>query len=589
MNRGKSSGKESHEQWTIVGRRWLYRNQALHLQWPKSILVARTNKLRIGGTLETEVMKSRGQQKKVMLTWKLSKRGRGKNKGWGCERRKVAWKWGDSASLVSVFRIQQKRKWTNALRNEVQLPRWFAGTACSRLEPRRILKILATHVPVRLLQMPSSVWVVQVVWRNTCFLQSKSDISGFVFAPYASSRNIFSWLDYRSLEASSAAHPLFSDIAERYLYADIVLGRSASVTITQLLNLFSERPHIASRVFSLTIAISSNYSLTYENLEAYPPVISLLQNLRKITIEHPHEFWSILPQSFRLSLETSLRWSSIQELGVTGFIVIPLSLLHNCKGIKILKLKGCIIYDLGDLELNSPHDRSLIKDLSIVDVRGTSLKRLTPWIVKSCKQLRYFQFSSYRSQTLEGDFSLIIAPILTSCSDSLTTLDMDLMSSCRCHATFTSYFIFSELITILARHRSRTPDPKPPFSPSSQRSHFPRQNIWLSRDHRAFYTLFTTHRTSRSYAGPAAAYPPPPYRLDLGYQFAWLFRSRLDFTGFFPCYSWSLSQGCRSVYHQKMVHDRMGRPWYHSPYHEVSEYKKDGRTGHPCHCFATEI
>jgi len=263
--------------------------------------------------------------------------------------------------------------------------------------------------------------------------------------------NIFSRLDYHSLEASSAAAPFLSRIAERHLYADIALvawygckDSKLPLTIAQLSNLLSERPHIASHVFSLTIEISQSISVD-QYLEAFPQVIRLLQNLRKITIERPHgppyfwdEGWSKLPESFRSSLEYSLRLPSMQELEVIGIIAIPLSFLHDCTGIEILKLQGCTI---SDPELNSPHGGPLIRDLSLVDVRHSSLKRLTPWIAKSCKQLQYFRFSPYSRP--EREFSLTIPPILFSCSNALTALDIDLVSSCRRH--FSSPL--SELIT----------------------------------------------------------------------------------------------------------------------------------------------
>jgi len=52
---------------------------------------------------------------------------------------------------------------------------------------------------------------------------------------------------------------------------------------------------------------------------------------------------------------------------------------------------------------------------------------------------------------------------------------------------------------------SRTPDPNPSLSPSSQRSHFSCENILSWGNRNAFHTLSCIHG---NYARPSAAYPP---------------------------------------------------------------------------------
>ena len=138
-------------------------------------------------------------------------------------------------------------------------------------------------------------------------------------------------------------HPIFSRIAEQHLYADIFLCYSIAawrgckdskllVVIEQFSNLLSERPHIASY---LTIDI---YDDVLGGLGAIPMP-------RGFSPQLWHEGWS---KTFLVVIGgNALRLPSIQELPVevTGFIQIPLWLLHYCKVcIKTLKLERCALY-----------------------------------------------------------------------------------------------------------------------------------------------------------------------------------------------------------------------------------------------------
>jgi len=265
--------------------------------------------------------------------------------------------------------------------------------------------------------------------------------------------NIFSRLDSSSLEASSAAHHLFSCIAERHLYADICLDAltietqwvsdskmdsKTSITVVQLSNLLEERPHIANYVFSLTIVLSD------EIAESSLPFMTLLRNLIKMTIENRsgvHKFKKLtLPKSLQLSLENCLRLPSIQEVEVTG-IEIPFSFLHHCKGIKTLKVEGCD--KLAGPELDSSNDGPFLKDLIVIDVRVQALKTLAPRMAKCCKRLQHFTVSPYYN---EPEAFLAIELIFISCSNTLTSLDIDLGFFCKLILYFHSELIYQSLV-----------------------------------------------------------------------------------------------------------------------------------------------
>jgi len=308
--------------------------------------------------------------------------------------------------------------------------------------------------------------------------------------------NIFSRLDSCSLEASSAAHHLFSCIAERHLYADICLDAltietqwvsdsKTSITVVQLSNLLEERPHIANYVFSLTIVLSD------EIAESSLPFMTLLRNLNKLTIENRsgvHKFKKLtLPQSLQLSLENCLRLPSMQELEVTG-IEIPFSFLHHCKGLKTLKVEGCA--KLARPELDSSNDSPFLKDLIVIDVRVQALMTLAPRMAKCCKRLQHFTVSPYYNDT---EAFLAIEPIFISCSNTLTSLDVDLGFLCKLIPYFHSELIYQIPCVRLIYSLS---DPKPSISPSSQRSHSPRESVLWGKNHKALRTLFGIHRPS---------------------------------------------------------------------------------------------
>ena len=266
---------------------------------------------------------------------------------------------------------------------------------------------------------------------------------------------IFSYLDLHSLQACSKACPIFSRVAERYLYVDITLHGyelehrdwshwTLPLNVTQLSSLLSEQPHIANYILTLTIYAAGQNERLYQFVDAIPPILDLLQKLRKLTVQRPWRclyvlsvdgnWWLELDGIFGLSLLKSLRLPSMEEACFAGMIRVDRSLLN---GIKSVKLDACSISVIRDSEDPSSDDSyPSLKDLSIIDMQTSSLVKLAScyWPAKCCKHLQHFQFSScFR---IFGDPFAAIEPILIACSNTLTTLDVNLKSFCKLNPIF---------------------------------------------------------------------------------------------------------------------------------------------------------
>jgi|SRR6266545_7127661 len=259
---------------------------------------------------------------------------------------------------------------------------------------------------------------------------------------------IFSCLDVNSLKASSKVHTLFSRVAERHLYTDIALQNSEKLKcsdyqlpleVGQLSNVLSERPHIANYVLSLVINAGSNNELLFPFLEAVPSILALLPKLKMIRLNCPTgwaEFnkYPNLPESFRLSLAKSFGLLSMKEVEFYG-IKVPLSLLHRCGNtIERLVFDHCIVPKPDDSEVeSSSSDCPPLKNLSITELDNQSLKTLVHWVANGCRQLRQFRFSPFDKK--DDEPFILIKPILESCSNTLTVLDIDLASLCKLDST----------------------------------------------------------------------------------------------------------------------------------------------------------
>ena len=259
---------------------------------------------------------------------------------------------------------------------------------------------------------------------------------------------IFSYLlDVDSLEATMKAHPLFSRIAERHLYANIALHNyyvpdchnwQLPLEVGQLSNLLSERPHIANYVLDLTIDIGEDDDKLFPFLEAIPSILPLLLKLRSLRLLRLSSLWTLfeefpnLPENLLLSLAKSIQMPSMKCVDIYG-VAIPLSLFHQCcNTVEWLVLNLCTIsepdHSASEVE-SSSSDCPPLKDLWIIEV-DPSLETLVPYIADRCRQLRHFRFAPFYVEPLD-----LIKPIFESCSNTLTVLNIDMDEFCKVNST----------------------------------------------------------------------------------------------------------------------------------------------------------
>jgi len=266
---------------------------------------------------------------------------------------------------------------------------------------------------------------------------------------------IFSYLDVHSLKASSKAHPVLSHIAERHLYVRITLQNHEeynssdswlSLEVGQLSDLLSERPHIANYVLFLTINVGEGDDKLFPFLEAIPSILALLLKLRTVVLNWTSTMGRVkfnkypnLPEDFCSSLAKSFELISMKKVKFYG-IRIPLSLLHRCGNtIEKLVFDRCIVSQSDDSEVESSSSGCPpLEDLRITKINNRSLKTLVHWVANGCRQLRQFRFSPFDKR--DEDPFVLIKPILVSCSNTLTILDVDLGSLCRFNSARLIFF-----------------------------------------------------------------------------------------------------------------------------------------------------
>ncbi|KAF9525916.1 hypothetical protein CPB83DRAFT_512942 [Crepidotus variabilis] len=180
--------------------------------------------------------------------------------------------------------------------------------------------------------------------------------------------------DVKSLKACARASPLLVPLAERHLYAQIVLLPRLSgdvfsdhdlyFNLSQLAKLIRTRPHVAPCIESIRVMI------TYQDLMAwlYPPISGFadhgspphlpslkvfavtLRGLRFKPIR-----WNLFPETLRAYLENMIHLPTIEEITIQGVLGFPLKILNGCWKLGSLELDGggCIL-DPKAIQLSSP-------------------------------------------------------------------------------------------------------------------------------------------------------------------------------------------------------------------------------------------
>jgi len=146
---------------------------------------------------------------------------------------------------------------------------------------------------------------------------------------------IFSFLqnDPSALKACSKAHPLLSRLAERHIYAHIVIDPRAPEVCNDIL----ENPQLLDHPRTLKILFSF--------LVPDPLVISIMRmipqmtNLISLRISRPFLFTE--RDEFFSILRNCLQQSSLQKLHLFFSYFFPFSVLDGAKNIKHLTLSFC--------------------------------------------------------------------------------------------------------------------------------------------------------------------------------------------------------------------------------------------------------
>jgi hypothetical protein len=222
--------------------------------------------------------------------------------------------------------------------------------------------------------------------------------------------HIFSLLrgDRSTLKACSEAHSLYSILAERHLYADIVVQTKNPSAVFELFKKLSKNSHILDYARTLEID-SSQADLDSPRLDALSIIsmIPRMANLISLTLcETPcsHDMY----QDF---LSTYLQQSAIEAVSLYHFYDCPLSVLDSCKSIKKLTLSDVTAMDESS---GSPHQLETLK------ISGDHNQDLLYWAMR-----RVTHLTSLELRDLPDDYDWnAFSELLTACSNSLRRLHL---------------------------------------------------------------------------------------------------------------------------------------------------------------------
>jgi hypothetical protein len=234
---------------------------------------------------------------------------------------------------------------------------------------------------------------------------------------------IFSFLqgDTSALKACSSAHPVYSKLAERYLYTELTISRSADIH-----EQFSKNPHLLDYPRTLQFFLDDAvWSISIMSM------IPRMTNLVSLTIRgHPAR--SFMSQSFISAFKNYLQQSAIQEVCLHDLDGIPLSFLDNNRSIRKLTLISCTATDDPMWNTGSP-----LQSLETLIIRHDYNDDLIRWAVG---QVTYLTSLELHYMTDDDDG---VPALLEACSNTLTKLHLNLDDFCMQYP-FTSMF-FSHL------------------------------------------------------------------------------------------------------------------------------------------------
>ncbi len=221
--------------------------------------------------------------------------------------------------------------------------------------------------------------------------------------------HIFSYLrkNISALKACSKAHPLYSRLAERHLYAHIIVD----LRTKDVCNLL-ENPRLLDYPRTLEIRYRNPSPISIM------PVIPRMTNLVSLSIHDPSRLWE--RDVFFSTFRNCIQQSSFQELHLFDFTLLPLSILDDARYIKLLTLHNCSVKD--EQISNPPSSQLSLETLALSKYHNPYIHR---WAMRRVTRLTSLELHGI---LLELDWA-IFPELLAACSNSLTGLHLD-MSTC---------------------------------------------------------------------------------------------------------------------------------------------------------------
>jgi len=223
--------------------------------------------------------------------------------------------------------------------------------------------------------------------------------------------HIFSFLqdDTSALKACSKAHPLYSRLAEPYLYAHIVYNPYEPPTM-EMCNHFLENPHYPRTLETSTVSSSH---------PSYPLALSILKMIPRMANLTYFSIYQLIPEDeeYLSALGSCLQQSSFRQLSLNEIYILPLSILDDAKNIKKLVLSN-IRYTR--IESQPPSSQLSLDTLVLIGEYNQDLHR---WAMRWVTRLT-------KLGVLGRGFKRMIIELLAACSNSLTKLHLDLYDHC---------------------------------------------------------------------------------------------------------------------------------------------------------------
>jgi len=222
--------------------------------------------------------------------------------------------------------------------------------------------------------------------------------------------HIFSFLqtDFPSLKACSKAHPLLSRLAERHLYAHVVIDQRAPEVCNDIL----QNP----RFLDYPRALEMRPHLYTKKQLAIPFLLVIPRMANVVSLKICHPCPSYKKFDFFSTLGICLQQSSIQELHFFNIYDIPFSFLDDARNIKQLTLSDCTALD--DPISGSPSSQLCLETLVL---SGRFNPRLHRWATRWVTRLTTLELQDM----LNRDWSAF-PELLVACSNSLTRLCLDI-------------------------------------------------------------------------------------------------------------------------------------------------------------------